>query len=48
MRFFSTGDLEIPREAGADWLVVDRRRFDVVPDLESVYGDERYSLYVVP
>ena len=34
--------------AGADWLVVDRNRFDVVPQLDSVYRDDRYTLYVVP
>jgi hypothetical protein len=47
-RFFASGDAEIVREAGADWLVVDRRRFDVVPELDSVYRDDRYTLYVVP
>jgi hypothetical protein len=47
MRFFSTGDTAIPRRAGADWLVVDRRRFDVVPQLDSVYRDDRYTLYAV-
>jgi hypothetical protein len=47
-RFFSTGDVEIPRRAGADWLVVDRRQFDVVPQLDSVYRDGRYTLYVLP
>lgn len=47
-RFFESGDVQIPRRAGADWLVLDRRRFDVVPQLDSVYRDERYTLYVVP
>jgi hypothetical protein len=47
-RYFETGDAEIPRRAAADWLVVDRRRFDVVPQLDSVYRDERYTLYVLP
>lgn len=47
-RFFATGDAEIPREAGADWLVVDRKRFDVVPELDSVYRDGRYTLYALP
>ena len=30
-RFFATGDLSIPRRAGAGWLVVDRDRFEVDP-----------------
>ena len=44
-RFFRTGDLEIPRRFGAQWLVVDRSRFELVPQLHSVYHDERYTLY---
>jgi len=48
IRFFRTGDVAIVRRAGADWLVVDRRRFDVVPQLDPVYRDERYTLYAVP
>ncbi len=48
IRFFRTGNIEIPRRAGAEWLVVDRRRFDVVPQLDSVYRDSRYTLYVFP
>jgi hypothetical protein len=48
VRFFKTGDVAIVRRAGADWLVVDRRRFDVVPPLDPVYRDERYTLYAVP
>ena len=47
-RFFETGEVEILREAGADWLVVDRSRSDVVPQLDSVYRDDRYTLYAVP
>jgi hypothetical protein len=47
-RFFETGDAEIPRRAGADWLVVDHERFDVTPQLDSVYRDVRYTLYVLP
>jgi hypothetical protein len=47
-RFFETGDAEIPRQAGANWVVVDRRRFDVAPDLDSVYRDGRYTLYLLP
>jgi hypothetical protein len=48
IRFFSTGDAAIPRRAGAGWLVLDRKRFDIVPQLDSVYRDSRYTLYVVP
>ena len=47
-RFFESGDAEIPRRAGADWLVVDGQRYDVRPDLDSVYRDSRYTLYAVP
>jgi hypothetical protein len=47
-RFFETGDLSIPREAGADWLVVDRSRYALSPSLEQVYADGRYTLYRVP
>ena len=48
LRFFESGDVAIVRRAGADWLVVDRKRSDVVPQLDSVYRDGRYTLYVVP
>jgi hypothetical protein len=47
-RFFETGEAEIPRRAGADWLVLDHERFDVTPQLDSVYSDVRYTLYVLP
>jgi hypothetical protein len=43
--FFASGDLGIPRRAGAGWLVVDRDRFDVDPGGRPVYEDERYTLY---
>ena len=48
IRFFRTGDTAIPRRAGAGWLVLDRQRFEIVPRLDSVYHDSRYTLYVVP
>ncbi|HUQ22068.1 MAG TPA: hypothetical protein VM049_03555 [Gaiellaceae bacterium] len=48
IRFFETGDLAIPSEAGADWLVLDRRRFELSPSLRQVYKDERYTLYELP
>jgi hypothetical protein len=44
-RFFATGDLSIPRRAGAGWLVVDRSRFEVAPAGRPLYEDERYVLY---
>jgi hypothetical protein len=43
--FARTGDLEIPRACGADWLVVDGGRFDIDPDLPLVYEDARWRLY---
>ena len=48
IRFFETGDLSIPRDAGADWLVLDRSRYDLATALEQVYADERYTLYRLP
>jgi hypothetical protein len=48
LRFFESGDAEIPRRAGADWLVVDREQSDITPQLDSVYRDGRFTLYVVP
>jgi hypothetical protein len=48
IRFFETGDVAIPRAAGAKWLVVDRDRYDVVPQADSVYRDGRYTLYALP
>jgi hypothetical protein len=47
IQFFETGDVAIPRRAGAGWLVLDRKRFDIVPQLDSLYRDNRYTLYVV-
>ncbi len=46
--FFADGDLAIPQRYGADWLVVDRSRFDLQPDLPVVYRDGRYTLYRLP
>jgi hypothetical protein len=48
IRFFRTGDLAIPRRAGADWLVVDESRFELRPSLPQAYGDSRYRLYRLP
>ena len=43
--FFRTGDLAIPRRYGAGWLVVDRSRWDLMPDLPVVERDGRFTLY---
>jgi hypothetical protein len=48
VRFFATGDLAIPRAAGAGWLVVDRDRFAVRPPGRAVYADGRFGLYRLP
>ncbi len=45
MRFLRTGDLDIPRSYGAEWLVVDRQRSLLRPALPLVYADDRYLLY---
>jgi hypothetical protein len=47
-RFFRTGDLAIPRFYDAGWLVIDRNRFGVAPDLPVVHRDERFTLYRLP
>jgi hypothetical protein len=47
-RFFDTGDLSIPRSYDAGWLVVDRERFALQPDLPAVYDRGRYALYRLP
>jgi hypothetical protein len=45
-RFFGTGNVEILDRYHADWLVVDRRRFQTKPDdWPLVYEDARYALY---
>ena len=44
-RFAATGDLSIPRACGARWLLVDRDRFQLAPDLPVAYRDARYTLY---
>jgi hypothetical protein len=43
--FFRTGNLAIPRRYGATWLVVDRNRSKLRPDLPRIYADPRYVLY---
>ncbi len=44
-QFFRTGSLAIPRRYGATWLVVDRNRSKLRPDLPQAYSDKRYVLY---
>ncbi|MSO94690.1 MAG: hypothetical protein EXQ81_02720 [Thermoleophilia bacterium] len=46
-RFNRTGELGIPRQCGAAWLVIDRDRFDTAVDLQVVYRDGRYVVYGV-
>ena len=48
MRFFESGDLSIPEAAGAHWLVLDRRRYDLSLSLRQEYADDRYTLYRIP
>ncbi len=43
--FARTGDLATPGACGATWLVVDRSRFDLAPDLRIAYRDDRWTLY---
>jgi Family of unknown function (DUF6541) len=44
-RFFRTGDLTIPHEYGAAYVVVDALRSDLELDLPVAYQDERFTLY---
>jgi hypothetical protein len=44
-RYFGTGNVAILDRYGADWLVVDRQRFDRRPHWPLVYEDARYALY---
>jgi hypothetical protein len=48
IRFFRTGDLSILDRFDADWLVVDKSRFDVRVPWTLVYEDSRYALYHRP
>ena len=43
--FFRTGDLSIPRRAGAEYVIVDGLRSDLELDLPIVYQDGRFTLY---
>jgi hypothetical protein len=44
-RFFRTGDLAIPREYGAEYVVVDALRSELELDLPVVYSDDRFTVY---
>ena len=46
--FLRTGDLSIPRRYGAEWIVINKRRFDRPLDLPKVYEDDRFVLYRLP
>jgi hypothetical protein len=46
--FFRTRDLSIPRRYGAEWVVINTRRFDVPLDLPRAYADDRFVLYRLP
>ena len=46
--FLRTGDLSIPRRYGAEWIVVNTRRFDLPLDLPRAYQDDRFILYRLP
>lgn len=47
-RFFDTADLAILARFHANWLVVDRTRFQIRPPWPLVYEDARYALYHRP
>jgi hypothetical protein len=44
-RFLRTGDLSIPRNAGAKYVIIDGMRSDLELDLPVVYQDNRFTLY---
>ena len=48
IRFFAGGDHAILDRYHADWLVVDRTRFDLKSTWPLVYEDSRYALYHRP
>ena len=45
IRYFQTGDISIPQQLLATWLVVDNSRFHVRVPWKLVYADQRYALY---
>ena len=44
-RFLRTGDVSIPRAAGAEYVIIDGMRSDLELDLPIVYQDGRFTLY---
>ena len=48
IEFLRTGDLSIPRRYGAEWIVINTRRFDRPLDLPRAYQDDRFILYRLP
>jgi hypothetical protein len=48
IRYFAGGDPAILDRYHADWLVVDRKRFDVEPKWPLAFEDARYALYHRP
>jgi len=48
IHYFATGKQKFLDRYHADWLVVDRQRFDVEPAWPLVYEDGRYALYHRP
>jgi hypothetical protein len=46
--FLRTGDLSIPRRYGAEWIVINTRRFDRPLDLPRLYQDDRFVIYRLP
>lgn len=48
-RFIRTGNVaRATRSCGARWLVLDRTRFDLAPELPVAYRDPRWTLYRLP
>jgi hypothetical protein len=47
-RYFASGDVSIPERYHAEWIVVDRTRFDTHPPWRLVYEDRRFALYHRP
>jgi hypothetical protein len=45
IRYFQTGDISIPEQLRATWLVLDKSRFHVSVPWKLVYADARYALY---
>jgi hypothetical protein len=48
IEFFRTGALAVPRRYGAEWIVINTRRFDRPLNLIKAYEDDRFTLYRLP